>query len=550
MDWISFLTETGSASIDYLWIPLGFWTVAAIPIFLISRVLGVQQPGIHYQGCMALLLSLPLGFLMMPLMSLGIQTGGMASGLSTLFDTFVDIMPANSSSSLDVDDLATTQLSDLPPSEKINGLAIVGAITLTSLLVSVFSCFKLLREIKGLKLLTERLKPIQSREVGAEIRDLIDRLGIKRQVKFLLSPLNSAPFTYGWKRPVVVIPEGIDSEMAILRAILSHELIHVRRNDYFFGLTARILAAIFVFHPFVFFLSRQIKMYREFSCDREMIGWKSIEPSDYARLLLRFSTSISFPSSISMIRQSSNLKKRVEFMAHYRNRAPKTNRLARTLLLPVALLLPVLIMSCSLQQAEVDQRSQMPQNSIVLEDLGVSLNLPDGWVEHSEPLRKTLADRLSLLSEEELATVDVDTPEKLEHGVNLYTYNNLDQYGSIPDEELFAYFLHIEMHNYFSEDRRALWKRGLCKPGQPCADRMNQNLHLVRELSREENPFGNGTGFMYEVKVGDDESLARRMYMYYVVLDERCYRVMFDGLARDLDENTYPDILNDIDFAS
>ena len=549
MDWISFLTETGNSSIDFLWIPLAFWTVAAAPIFLISLGLSVKLPGIHYHGCMALLLSLPFGFLIMPFTYLGVQSGGIPPGISAFFDTFAEIMPAYTDSTLELSESETTQPVDQTLTQGRTGLAIVGSITLICLLVSVVNCFKLLREIKSLKRLTKQFRPVQHPQAIAEIRSLIDGLDIKRVIKFLHSPPDTAPFTYGWNRPVVVIPEDIVSETAVMRAVLLHELIHVRRHDYFFGLIARMLTAFFVFHPFVILLGRQVRTNREFSCDHEMLGWKVIKPADYARLLLRFNTSTSFPSSISMIRQQSNLKKRVKFMTHHSNHPPRKSPLVRALLLPVALLFPVLIMSCSLQQTEVDRSSGLTYNSIAMDDLGVSLKLPEGWIEHQEPLRKTLADRLSLLSEEELATVDINTPEKLEHGVNLYTYNNLDQYGSIPDEELFAYFLHIEMHNYFSEDRRALWKRGLCNPGQPCADRMNQNLHLVRELSWEENPFGNGTGFMYEVKVEDDESLTRRMYMYYVVLDERCYRIMFDGLARDLGEQVYPDILNDIDFA-
>ena len=213
----------------------------------------------------------------------------------------------------------------------------------------------------------------------------------------------------------------------------------------------------------------------------------------------------------------------------------------------VLLLLPALIMSCSLQQT--DPNPYAAKKAGALEDLGLSLKLPEGWTEYHEPMRETLADRINLLSEEELKTVDADNLEKLEHGANFYTYNNLDLHGSIPEEDLFGYFLSIEMHNYFSEERRELWKSGLCSPNQLCTG-LKPTLDLIRELGSEENPFDNGTGFLYEVNTVDEDALPRLVYVYYVVKGENCYKIIFDGPARDLEKGSYPELLADIDFTA
>ena len=109
------------------------------------------------------------------------------------------------------------------------------------------------------------------------------------------------------------------------------------------------------------------------------------------------------------------------------------------------MLLPAIVLSCSAQQAENDMDSlDASKQTVVIEDLGLSLELPEGWTEYQEPLRATLADRMSQMSEEELSTVDTEERQKLEHGVNLFTFNNLEQYGSISDEDIFGYFLTTE----------------------------------------------------------------------------------------------------------
>ena len=222
-----------------------------------------------------------------------------------------------------------------------------------------------------------------------------------------------------------------------------------------------------------------------------------------------------------------------------------------TLLLFVLILLPAFIISCSTQQTDIDHISSAatPQPAS-LADLGVSIKLPEGWTEYQEPIRATLADRIDHLSEEERKTVDTDQPGKLEMGANFYSYNNLDQYGSIPEDELFGYFLTVQMHNYMSEERRALWKSGLCSPAQLCTESRNPSLILIRELGKEENPFDSGTGFLYDVKTENEDAPPRLMYMYYVVKGKRCYKIMFDGLARDLEKGTYLELLADIDFAA
>ena len=64
------------------------------------------------------------------------------------------------------------------------------------------------------------------------LRDLSARLHLTRSVALLRSPLADMPMTWGGFRPVVLLPAEADSwSIDRRRAVLLHELAHVRRFD-------------------------------------------------------------------------------------------------------------------------------------------------------------------------------------------------------------------------------------------------------------------------------------------------------------------------------
>ena len=67
-----------------------------------------------------------------------------------------------------------------------------------------------------------------------------------------------------------------------LRAVLAHELAHVRRYDHLVNLCQMLVEALLFFNPAVWWLSRQIRIEREACCDAAAIA-ASGGPHDYAR---------------------------------------------------------------------------------------------------------------------------------------------------------------------------------------------------------------------------------------------------------------------------
>ena len=88
----------------------------------------------------------------------------------------------------------------------------------------------------------------------------------------LVSERVESPVTFGWRRPVVLLPAGF-SELPIQaqRGILCHELLHVRRRDWLWALFEEGVRALLWFHPGVWMLLARIALSREQVVDREAV---------------------------------------------------------------------------------------------------------------------------------------------------------------------------------------------------------------------------------------------------------------------------------------
>ena len=100
-------------------------------------------------------------------------------------------------------------------------------------------------------------------------RALQARLALSFPVQFLASMRVTAPVVVGWLRPVVLIPlsaiTGLPAQQ--LDAIILHELAHIRRFDAFTNILLLAIETILFYHPAVWWVSRRVRIEREYCCD-------------------------------------------------------------------------------------------------------------------------------------------------------------------------------------------------------------------------------------------------------------------------------------------
>ena len=112
-------------------------------------------------------------------------------------------------------------------------------------------------------------------------------LGIERPVLFLRSDQTAVPLTFGWLKPVVLIPASLLTQLSPeqLEMIVLHELAHIRRHDYFWSLRQSVAEVVLFYHPAYWYIARVLEREREFACDQMTVRLTQ-QPQTYARTLL------------------------------------------------------------------------------------------------------------------------------------------------------------------------------------------------------------------------------------------------------------------------
>ncbi len=98
---------------------------------------------------------------------------------------------------------------------------------------------------------------------------LVLNSGIFRNVKLHISDRVKGPMTFGFFKPVVLVPASFFSRLPAdqIEAILLHEIAHIRRHDYLINLAQTAIKTILFFHPAIHYICRTIDEDREKACD-------------------------------------------------------------------------------------------------------------------------------------------------------------------------------------------------------------------------------------------------------------------------------------------
>ena len=135
--------------------------------------------------------------------------------------------------------------------------------------------------------LKRRVLPVEDVEIQALFRKLCDQLHITRSVLLQLTNHQESPAVLGVVTPMILLPAHLVTSQPIehLRAILIHELVHLRRYDGLVNALQMIVETVLFFNPAVWLINRQIRMEREAICDHISMGMMEA-PGAYVRVLL------------------------------------------------------------------------------------------------------------------------------------------------------------------------------------------------------------------------------------------------------------------------
>jgi beta-lactamase regulating signal transducer with metallopeptidase domain len=164
-------------------------------------------------------------------------------------------------------------------------------------------------------LLLERERRRQSTVVSGQLLEICytlqARLGINRAIAYCECKWLQAPAVIGWFRPIVFLPAtaltGLSEDQ--LRAVIAHELAHIRRFDPFVNVFQVGVETLLFYHPAVWWLNKRIRAEREHCCDDVAVSLCG-NPVEYARALTLMESWRSAPS-MAMAANRGPLKERI-----------------------------------------------------------------------------------------------------------------------------------------------------------------------------------------------------------------------------------------------
>jgi beta-lactamase regulating signal transducer with metallopeptidase domain/HEAT repeat protein len=136
--------------------------------------------------------------------------------------------------------------------------------------------------------ITRKAASDASRALALRLEILCDRLAITRAVKAVESLSIDVPLVIGAIRPVIVVPLSLVTSLTPfqLDMLLSHELAHVRRNDYLVNLIQTIVETLLFYHPAARWLSERARDERENCCDDIAMKACGVDAREYTATLL------------------------------------------------------------------------------------------------------------------------------------------------------------------------------------------------------------------------------------------------------------------------
>ncbi|MET0397274.1 MAG: M56 family metallopeptidase [Longimicrobiaceae bacterium] len=183
-------------------------------------------------------------------------------------------------------------------------------------------------------------------EMDGPLAELLERLraeaGVRRSVLLLRGGEADMPVTWGLLRPRILLPAGAEAwPAARLRAVLLHELAHVRRGDWAVLLAVETARALYWFNPLVWAAAARLRAESEHACDDQVLRAGS-RPSDYAGHLLEVARTLRAPraahaAAVAMARPAQIRVRLLAVLAEERPRGPVSRRFAVPVLLAASL---------------------------------------------------------------------------------------------------------------------------------------------------------------------------------------------------------------------
>jgi TonB family protein len=259
--------------------------VLVLAALAIARAVRLRDPLASLRFWQAIV----IGSLVLPLVQPRAGGGVMLS--STAFATFVSTAP--------IDALATSS----------SGVArwivpiVLSGITIRLLWLAIGVAR--LRRITGSASFDPSLDPL--------LRELT--MALNTNATIAITDAVDSPATVGVRRPLILLPRRVVAmPRAVQRAVIAHELVHVRRRDWLHTIAEEIWCALLWFHPAARAIASRLSLARETLVDQTTI-LLTRDRRAYAEALLAFSNPHPYLPGVTPLIGRRHLSQRISLLA-------------------------------------------------------------------------------------------------------------------------------------------------------------------------------------------------------------------------------------------
>jgi prepilin-type processing-associated H-X9-DG protein len=198
-------------------------------------------------------------------------------------------------------------------------------------------------QLQRLRRIGTKTVPVALTETTAQLARC---LGIQRAVRIVESALVQVPTVIGHLKPIILLPAtaltGLDELQ--LKAMIAHELAHIRRCDYAVNIAQTVVEILGFYHPAVWWISRRIRIERENACDDAAIELLQSR-KQYANALFSMEAIRAKQHTLALAATGAPLTHRIQRIAGKQTTNPASGWIPSV---AAALILLILIVSVSL----------------------------------------------------------------------------------------------------------------------------------------------------------------------------------------------------------
>lgn len=131
----------------------------------------------------------------------------------------------------------------------------------------------------------------------------------RKRPRLLTSTAVGGPISWGLPPGVVLLDAACLSRPETARAVMAHELAHVRRRDWLFLGLSRLAVALFWFNPLVWMLHAALAARTEDAADAAALA--EVDPPTYAQTLVSLAAGYGHPAAVGLTGPARSLARRI-----------------------------------------------------------------------------------------------------------------------------------------------------------------------------------------------------------------------------------------------